>query len=133
MTPPPQDDAELERTQDDALECEQQALENQFREREIAIKEGELKLKFTEQEDLKTQATRTGKSIPDSRNHRKEEELKLKEKEYNRARWYNSPIFPLVLAIVGAIFTGGFGVLTTCRCRWPKVGAEALASSGPKI
>jgi hypothetical protein len=43
----------------------------------------------------------------------KEEELKLKQKELDRSRWYNSPSFPLLLAISGAIVTGGFGVLTS--------------------
>ena len=49
MLPPPNDDAEPERTRHDGLEREQQALENRFRDREIAIKEGELRLKVTEQ------------------------------------------------------------------------------------
>jgi hypothetical protein len=53
MTPPPKDDPELERAQPDGLEREQQALENQFRDREIAIKEGELELKVKEQDDPK--------------------------------------------------------------------------------
>lgn len=113
MLPPPKDDAESERTQRDGLENQQQELENRFRDREIAIKEGELRLKVTEQEEDVRRLQQAQENLFRAREITvKEDELKLKEKESERARWYNSPIFPLVLAIVGAILTGGFGVLT---------------------